>query len=122
MAIDESRRQRVSDIIMSVLLRKLLKPATSSAAYQMGLINSKGQQIREPRNKREEEAITSLDKVVWKIQRMLGGRINELQLFSYLNSFPEEIEDYLYTTSSVWQRSQVTRAKVDLKKLDQLGR
>ena len=118
----DARKEHTSDIMMAVILRKLLKPATASKAFQYGLINSKGQQIREPKTKAEEESITSLDKLVWKIQRMLGTRINELQMFSYLNSFPEEIENYLYTTSSVWNRSQVTRAKVDLKKLDQLGR
>ena len=120
--MDNSRKERTSDIMMAVMLRKLLKPAASSKAFQYGLINSKGQQIRDPKTQAEKDSITSLDKLVWKIQRMLGAKINELQMFSYLNSFPEEIENYLYTTSSVWQRSQVTRAKVDLKKLDQLGR
>lgn len=107
---------------MSVILRKLLKPTTSSKAFQYGLIDSEGHQIREPKTQAEKDSITSLDKLIWKLKRMLGGRINELQLFSYLNSFPEEIEDYLNLMSSVWQRSQVMRAKVDLKKLDQKGR
>ena len=112
------RVENTSDVIMAVLLRKLLKPAGQSKAFQMGLIDNQGHQIREPKNQTERNAMTSLDKLVWKLQRMLGTRINQLAMFAYIGSFPEEIEKYLYSQGAAWSKSQVKRAKADLDKFD----
>ncbi len=110
------RIQNVSDVVMAVMLRKLMQPASQTKAFRLGLIDSQGRRLREPKNKTEENAITSLDMLVWKLQRMLGARVNQLAQFAYLNSFPEEIENYLYTQSSIYGRSQVKMAKKDLTK------
>lgn len=111
----------VSDVVMAVMIRKLMKPANQSKAFRLGLIDSQGHQLREPKNKTEEDALTSLDKLVWKLQRMLGSRINQLAQFAYLNSFPEEIERYLFTQSSAHARSQVKMAKRDLDRYNAAG-
>ena len=115
------RKDQVSDVMMAVMLRKLLKPANQSKAFRLGLIDYEGHQIREPKNQTEANEITSFDKLVWKIQRMLGPRVNQLATFAYLNSFPEEIERYLYAQGSVWSKPQVKRAKKDLDRFDQRG-
>lgn len=116
------RKDQISDVMMAVLIRKLLKPAGQSKAFRMGLIDNQGHQIREPKNQTEADEITSFDKLVWKLQRMLGTRVNQLAQFAYMNSFPEEIEKYLYTRGSAWTKSQVQRAKKDLDRFDATGR
>ena len=116
------RKDQVSDVMMAVMIRKLLQPAGQTKAFRMGLIDNQGHQLREPKNQTEAAEITSFDKLVWKLQRMLGSRVNQLAQFAYMNSFPEEIEKYLYTRGSVWSRSQVQRAKKDLDEFDQKGR
>ena len=113
--------ERTSDVMMAVMIRKLMKPANQSKAFKLGLIDGQGHQLREPKNKTEEDALTSLDKLVWKLQRMLGPRINQLAQFAYLNSFPEEIERLLYAQGSAWAKTQVKRAKQDLGKYDARG-
>ncbi len=115
------RLENTSDVMMAVMLRKLMKPASQSRAFQMGLIDNQGHQLREPKNKTEQKELTSLDKLVWKLQRMLGSRVNQLAQFAYLNSFPEDIERYLYSQGSAWNKSQVKRAKEDLSKYDRFG-
>lgn len=115
------RLENTSDVMMAVMLRKLMKPANQSKAFRLGLIDGQGHQLREPKNKTESDAITSLDKLVWKLQRMLGTRVNQLAQFAYLNSFPEEIERYLYTQGSAWAKSQVKRAKKDLDRYNEYG-
>lgn len=115
------RLENTSDVMMAVMIRKLLQPASQSKAFRYGLIDAQGHQIKEPSNQTEKRAITSLDKLVWKLQRMLGTRINQLAMFAYLNSFPEEIEQYLYSQGSASAKTQVKRAKADLDRFDARG-
>ena len=116
-----NNKENVSDVMMAVMLRKLLKPANQSKAFRLGLIDYEGHQIREPKNQSEKDEISSFDKLVWKIQRMLGPRVNQLATFAYLNSFPEDIERYLYAQGTAWSKTQVKRAKRDLDRFDQRG-
>jgi hypothetical protein len=88
----------------------------STKAYDIGLIDEKGNTIKEPENEDEEEALTVLDKLGFKIRRMLGSRISELSTFAYVKSIPGKYQDLL-STNSVEKKAMVKRVTKDIENL-----
>ena len=73
-------------LVVAVIVRKLLKPITSTEAYKLGLIDSKGKRIRKPENSKEKESYTILDKFIFKLKSILGHRVSILSTFLLLLS------------------------------------
>lgn len=58
--------------IVFLLVKRLLTPIDKWDAYTLGIINSKGEKVREPRTSKEKDSYTLLDKLVLKLKSLIG--------------------------------------------------
>lgn len=79
-------RVEIDSVLTFLFLKKLMTPIPNTKAYEMGLINDIGHLIREPETQEEKEAITLLDKTIWKIRRLLGSKLGSLRSFVWLQT------------------------------------
>lgn len=92
-----------------------MTPFTKTAAYKHGLINSAGRVIKQPETDVEEDALTILDKVVFKIRRLLGGKLSNLHTYLWLQTRDRnEFYNKLVVRGSVEQKAEIKRIKKSL--------
>lgn len=113
-----SSRKKIDSVLAYVLIKSIMTNPMSTDAYDLGLIDEKGNTIKEPETDEEEEALTVLDKVGFKLRRMLGSRLSEFSSFAYVKSIPGKYQDYL-STNSVEKKAMVKRVKKDIENLSE---
>lgn len=111
-------RKNIDSILAYVLIKSIMTNPMSTKAFDLGLIDEKGNTIKEPETNEEQEALTVLDKIGFKIRRMLGSRISELSTFAYIKSIPDKYQDLL-ATNSVEKKAMVKRVKKDIENLSE---
>lgn len=111
-------QEQIDSIITYVFLKKLLTPPVKTKAYKLGLINEAGHVIEEPKTDEEREALTVLDKTIWKIRRLLGNRITQLKAFLWLITRDEnEFYNKMVVRGSVETRAEIKRIKKDVERV-----
>jgi hypothetical protein len=69
-------KENIADTIIAwMIFRKLLRKATDTEAYKLKLIDATFKILRQPKTSKEKEAMTVLDKLVFRIQHLLGPKI-----------------------------------------------
>ena len=111
-------RKNIDSILAYVLIKSIMTNPMTTDAYELGLIDEKGNIIKEPETEEEQEALTVLDKIGFKIRRMLGSRISELSSFVYVKSIPDKYQDLL-ATNSVEKKAMVKRVTKDINSLSE---
>lgn len=111
-------RKNIDSILSYVLIKSIMTNPMSTKAYDLGLIDEKGNIIKEPETEDEQDALTVLDKIGFKIRRMLGSRISELSSFAYIKSIPGKYQDLL-STNSVEKKAMVKRVTKDIENLSE---
>lgn len=111
-------RKNIDSILSYILIKSIMTNPMSTKAYDLGLIDEKGNIIKEPETEDEQDALTVLDKIGFKIRRMLGSRISELSSFAYIKSIPGKYQDLL-STNSVEKKAMVKRVTKDIENLSE---
>jgi alanine racemase len=106
--------KNIDTILTYILIKKLVTPIVKTQAYKFGLVDVTGKVIKEPTNPAEEVALTSLDKIVFKLKRMLGSKLLILNKFIYLQTINNAVYDKLMVKGSILQRTEVKRIVKDL--------
>ena len=109
----------IDSIISYLLIRKLICPIIKSKAYQLGLVDITGKLIKEPSNPTEESALTVLDKLVFKLKRLLGTKLLVLNKFMYINSLNNSMYDKLNVKGNINQRTEIKKMINDIKNLQE---
>lgn len=111
-------RKNIDSVLSYVLIKSIMTNPMSTKAYELGLIDEKGNTIKEPETDDEQDALTVLDKIGFKLRRMLGSRISELSTFAYIKSIPGKYQDLL-STNSVEKKAMVKRVTKDIESLSE---
>ena len=111
-------RKNIDSILSYILIKSIMTNPMSTKAYDLGLIDEKGNIIKEPETEDEQDALTVLDKIGFNIRRMLGSRISELSSFAYIKSIPGKYQDLL-STNSVEKKAMVKRVTKDIENLSE---
>lgn len=104
----------VEDITTFVVMKKLLERTTDTIAYKLGLVDRNGLIVKEPVTDIEKEALTSLDRLIFQLKSMIGGRINRLSRFQYTRQLSDSPKNYLIARGKASSMSSVVRVKSDL--------
>ena len=84
--IDFSTHDRTIDnILVYIFLKSITTIPTKTKAYKLGLINQNGKLIRNPKTKIENEAISNLDLLMFKLREWLKPRMSCLMSVNWLN-------------------------------------
>jgi len=69
-------KENIADTIIAwMIFRRLLRKATDTDAYRLKLIDNTFKILRQPKTSKEKEAMTVLDKLLFRIQHLLGPKI-----------------------------------------------
>jgi hypothetical protein len=117
MSAISSQRINLDSVITYVLLKKLVTPIVRTKAFRMKLVDGAGKQLKEPATDAEKEAYTILDKIVFKIKRLLGGKLGSLFSFMYVGTLSNDYYNKLLVKGTVDQRAEIMRIKTDVRKL-----
>lgn len=108
-------RINIDTILTYILIKKLVTPIVRSKAYKLGLINNAGKQLREAQTEEERGSFTLLDKVVFKLKRLLGTRLLNLNNFLYIQTINNDFYNKLIVKGSITQRAEIIRINQDVK-------
>lgn len=112
-------RENIDNIITYIFIKKLVTPIVKSDAYRLGLVNNAGRMVKRPETDEEQKAFTLLDKLIFKLKRLLGGKLINLNSFLYLTTLSNDFYNKLISRGSVNQRSEIIRIKKDMEKLSE---
>ena len=104
------------DVVSYVLIKRMLAPIVGSKAFKLGLIDLNGKILREPKTDAELSALTSLDRLVYKIRRLLGGKTNVLYEFIYSRSLSDAAYKNATFGISLQNRPEIKKVVASIKK------
>ncbi len=107
-------KSNVDTILSYILIKKLVTPITRSKGYQLGLVNAAGKVIREPKTDKEHEALTLADRLVYKLKRLLGSKLLNLNNFLYLQTINNDFYNKLVVRGTIKQRAEIKRIARDV--------
>ena len=111
------QKENLDDLLTYILIKKLVTPFIKTDAYKLGLINSSGRVIRQPETTVERMALTTLDKIIFKLKRLLGAKLANLNIFLYLSTLTNDMTNRLVVRGTVSQRSEIQKIKRDINKV-----
>lgn len=111
-------KESIDNILSYLLIKKLVTPITRTDAFRYGLVNSSGRVIRNPETYEENMALTTLDKIIFKLKRLLGGKLMSFNSFLYLATMNNNMYDKLNVRGSINQRAEIERIKRDIDNLN----
>ena len=114
----ETKKEKIDSILAYVLVKSIMTNPQATDAYALGLIDEKGNSIKEPETDEERDALTVLNKLGFKIRRMLSSRLSELSSFAYVKSIPDDYQNLL-STNNVEKKAMVKRVKKDIENLEE---
>jgi hypothetical protein len=113
------QKENLDSIITYLVIKKLVTPIVKHPAYAKGLVNNAGMKIKDPETVEEKKSLTVLDKLIFKIKRLLGGKLVSLNSFLYLSTLSNEFYNKLVVKGSVNQRAEIIRIKKDIERLSE---
>jgi hypothetical protein len=115
---NNEQTQNLDNVIAFIVIKKLVTPVEATDAFQKGLIDKTGRIIKMPETDEENSALTTLDKFIFKLKRLLGAKISQLNNFMYLHTVNSGLHRNLFVRGNVENRAEIKRVK---KGLDRLG-
>jgi hypothetical protein len=77
--------EAVTDLfVLGVIMKKILTPVEKTKAFQLGLIDKNYKNVKKPETKQEKDAISLLDKFIFKLKKILGPKITLITSFLLL--------------------------------------
>jgi hypothetical protein len=119
MVVKMKNKQNIDSIITFLLLKKLITPFTSTIAYKLGLIDLNGKIIKVPETDKEKDALTILDRVIFKLKRLLGSKVLVLNRFMYLKTLNIDMYNKLNVKGTVEQRAEIIRINKDIQQMQE---
>jgi hypothetical protein len=72
--------------IMKYIMEKLREPVTESKAYELGIINEQGSQIKDPSTHQEKKAWSPLNQYLLRLKRVFGEKLDVLNTELYMEN------------------------------------
>jgi len=116
MSMDENRK-RIDDALSFLTIKKLVTPVSKTPAFKMGLVGQDGRIIRQPETEEENNSLTLFDKFIFKVRRLLGGKISQLNNFMYVQTLDNNFYNNLIVKGAIERRASIQRVKKDIDKL-----
>lgn len=109
--IDWATHDRTIDnILVYVFLKSITTIPVKTKAYKMGLIDKNGKLIRDPKTKIENEAISNLDLLMFKLREWLKPRMSCLMSVNWLNGIFNNIRlQNCLTNTNMLSRQYIIR-------------
>lgn len=115
----KAKKADVDALVTYIFLKKLMTPVFNTDAFRMKLVDNAGRVLKEPETPLEKDAMTLLDKLIFKMKRLLGPRVTNLYNFLYLQTLGINMYNNLIVLGTVAQRAEIKRIAKDFKRLQE---
>jgi len=110
-------KSEIDTIISYIFMKKIVTPIVKTDAYKLKLVNGAGKVIKEPSTDKEYAALTLLDRIIFKLKRLLGTRLVNLNNFLYMQTINNDFYNKLVVRGTIKQRAEIQRIAKDVKSL-----
>lgn len=106
----------IDNILVFIFLKSITTIPTKTKAYKLGLINKNGELIRSPETKQEQDAISNLDLLMFKLREWLRPKMYCLASVNWIRGLynDKRIQNYLMNTDFVSRQYVVRRLNDEL--------
>ena len=91
-----THNREIDNALVFVILKGLTTLPTKTEAYRLGLIDAKGKLIRKPKTAKENECISNLDLLFYKLREWLMPRMAYLSTVSWIKGVMNNIRGQNY--------------------------
>jgi len=114
-----THNRTVDNVLVFIFLKGLTTIPTRTKAYKLGLIDKEGRLIRKPKTKEEEDSISNLDLLMFKLRKWLQAKIQYLSTISWVKGTANDIriQNYFSNTETPARQYMVKRINADLERL-----
>lgn len=91
--------RNVDNVLVYVFLKSLITLPSKTKAYRLGLIDAQGKLIREPKTKEENDCISNLDLLMFKIRQWLRPKMGFLSSISWAKGVSNDVRYQNYFSS-----------------------
>lgn len=110
-----STKSQSDALVAFVFLRRLLTLVKDTQAYKLGLVDSSGKVRRFPKTGEEVDSLTVLDQVAFKMRRLLGTKMSQLNKLLYLVNMADNSMNRL--NSPNFDKEELERLKREINSL-----
>ena len=106
----------IDNILVFIFLKSITTIPTKTKAYKLGLINKNGELIHSPETKQEQDAISNLDLLMFKLREWLRPKMYCLASVNWIRGLynDKRIQNYLMNTDFVSRQYVVRRLNDEL--------
>lgn len=114
-----SHDREIDNALVYVFLKSLTTIPTKTKAYKMGLIDKNGKLIKNPKTKAENDAISNLDLLMFKIRDWLRPKLQYLAPLSWVqgSNTSLRVQNQFSNVKSVYRQFVVQRINNELWKI-----
>ncbi|MEM4260892.1 MAG: hypothetical protein QXG00_06650 [Candidatus Woesearchaeota archaeon] len=109
----------LDNIMVFLFIKKLMTPINQTKAYQLKLVNEAGRLIKVPTTNEEKQALTLLDRFIFKVKRLLADKLTQLNNFMYIQTMNNDFYNRIVVNGSINQRAEIQRIEKDLNYLQE---
>jgi len=110
-------KENIDNILSFIFIKRLVTPIVKTKAYRMRLVNGAGKILKKPETISERMALTTLDKIIFKLKRLLGTKLINLNSFLYLTTLGNDFYNKIVVRGTVNQRAEILRIIKDVDKI-----
>jgi len=109
--------EKMEKVMAFILMKRLITPIKKTNAFKLGLVDRSGKVIKKAESDEEKKALSTLDKLIFKLKRLMGSKLAQLNTFMYLQTSEEDFSDNIIVLGGLEKRGMVKRVQDDLNKL-----
>ncbi len=114
-----THNREIDNALVFIILKGLTTPPTKTEAYRLGLIDAKGKLIRKPKTAKENDCISNLDLLFFKLREWLAPRIAYMTSVSWIKGVMNNIrgQNYFKNASILTRQYAVRKVNDELYKI-----
>ena len=116
---EQGRSEDLDSILVFLVMKRLMRPIKDTSAFKLGLVDSFGKSLKEPKTDQESQALTVLDLFVFKMRRLLGSKMSQLNNFLFVKTIGNDLINKVIVKGTVSQRAEIKRLQRELEKVSE---
>lgn len=108
--------RNIDNILVYVFLKSITTIPSKTKAFKLGLIDRKGKLIKDPVTPEEQDSLSNLDLLMWKLRDWLKPKMSYLSSVNWLNSINKRnrLQNYLVNTDAVTSQYVIRKINNEL--------
>ena len=108
--------RNIDNILVYVFLKSITTIPSKTKAYKLGLIDRTGKLIKDPKTQEENDSLSNLDLLMWRLRDWLKPKMSYLSSVNWLNSINKRnrLQNYLLNTDAVTSQYVIRKINNEL--------